>query len=106
MKQLPLKDVVNPGEPLAFLHLQRWLNRLSFTSHRDYAGLRDNNSFERILKRIAWHRRHARGTIFDPALEARFARQVNERLAGRFTVSNRELQPFCPVALDELGYPC
>jgi hypothetical protein len=106
VEQLPLKDVVNPGEPLAFLHLQRWLNRLSFTSHRDYAGLRDNNSFERVLKRIAWHRRHARGTMFDAALEARFARQVNERLVGRFAASNRELQRFCPVSLDEFGYQC
>ena len=106
VKQLPLQDVVNPGEPLAFLHLQRWLNRLSFTNHRDYAGLRDNNSFEHILKRIAWHRRHARGTIFDAALEARFARQVNERLASRFVASNRELQRFCPVSLDEFGYQC
>ena len=106
VEQLPLKEVVNPGEPLAFLHLQRWLNRLSFTSYGDYTGLRGNNSFERILRRIAWHRRHARETVFDPRLEARFARQVNRALAGRFTASNQELQQFCPVALDELGYPC
>lgn len=105
VEQLPLKNVVNPGEPLAFLHLQRWLNRLSCTSHGDYAGMRGNNSFERILRRIAWHRRHARETVFDPRLEARFSRQVQRGLAGRFTVSNQELQQFCPVALAELGYP-
>lgn len=104
--ELPLREVVNPGEPIAFLHLQRWLNRLGRTDYANYAGWRDNNSFERILRRIAWHRRHARRTMFDPPLEARFARQVSRGVAGRFSAGNRSLQRFCPVALAEFGYQC
>jgi hypothetical protein len=104
LQQLPLAQVVNPGASLSFIHLQRFINRFTFTRYRDYAGAFGNNDFDQILKRIAWHRRNARKTVLDARLERRFSAQVRGQLQGGFAASNRQLQAFCPVDLRSFAY--
>ena len=104
LQRLPLNRVVNPGESLSYIQLQRWINRLTLTRHRNYAGLLGNNGFEHVLRRIAWHKRHARETSLDARLERRFATRVDEHLQGRFAYSNRRLQTFCPVEFASFAY--
>lgn len=104
LRGLSLQQVLNPGQSLAYLHLQRWINRLTLTRYRDYAGLFDNNGIERIFRRIAWHRKNARQTRLDPWLERRFARQADRHLQNRFVDSNRALQVYCPVELAQFAY--
>jgi hypothetical protein len=104
LRDLPLKQVLNPGQSLTYIHLQRWINRLTMTGFRDYAGLFNNNSIDRIFRRIAWHRKHARDTWLDPYLERKFATQVSARLEGKMADSNIRLQAFCPVELGSFAY--
>lgn len=103
-RDLPLKQVLNPGQSLSYLHLQRWINRLTLTRHRDYAGVFGNNHIDRIFRRIAWHRKNARETWLDPHLEHRFETRVDAHLKGQFGASNRRLQSFCPVSLASFAY--
>lgn len=102
--ELPLDRVINPGQSLAFIHMQRLINRLSLTRYRDYAGLFGNNDFGQVLRRISWHRKHARPTRLDACLERRFAAQVSTALAGKLAHSNQRLQAFCPVPLAQFAY--
>jgi Sulfotransferase family len=104
LQQLPLGQVVNAGESLFFIHLQRWVNRFTLTRYRDYAGPFGSNGFDQVLKRISWHKRHARETALDARLERRFAAQVRGHVQGGFADSNRQLQAFCPVDLGSFAY--
>lgn len=100
---LPIDEPMNVNQSLAYLHAQRWLNRLLQSHRRDYAGPMQLNR-KQVWKRIAWHKRNARPTRLDPLLERRFMEQVVRCTEGVFAESNARLQCMCSVDLRSLGY--
>lgn len=103
-QSLPVNRVINANESLVFIQAQRWLNRLRDTAANDYTGRRGDNDFQQVLRRISWHKRHARATPLDGLLERRFAARVDARTRGLFAAGNRSLQALCPVDLARYGY--
>ncbi|MEM1153876.1 MAG: hypothetical protein AAGI44_07020 [Pseudomonadota bacterium] len=101
---LRLSDVANPGQSLALLYGQRVLNRVLGTSQNNYEGRFGSNHFDRVMSRIARHKRLDFMLPWDDWLEQRFRRTVNSVFTGRFERSNRALQRFCPTDLGALGY--
>jgi len=100
----PINNIANSGEPLIYLYGQRWHNKLHRTASNQYRGHRDSNDFDRVMKRITWHKKHATPTRIDAFLEARFNAAVRKTTAGTFKSSNRALQSYCSFDLKELGY--
>lgn len=102
--QLPLQQRLNANEPLGFIAGQRLLNRLKGTASDDFSGRAGCNSFEHILKRIAWHKRNARPSFVDRRLEQRFSDSVQGLTEGVFSASNQRLRQQTGLDLGAYGY--
>lgn len=100
----PVTQIINANESLLFIETQRWLNRLNGTAKNDYRGRKAGNDFDRVMRRIAWHKRNARATPLDELLERRFTSRVKTATAGMYGPGNRRIQAFCPVDLEQFGY--
>lgn len=101
---LPAREVANPGQSLAHLHVQRWRNRLAHTEESDYQGRKGSNAYDRVMERIARHKRGASVTPLDGWLERRFRQRVEAGVAGVFESSNQRLQESCQFELADFGY--
>ena len=101
---LPLSQRLNANEPLGFIEAQRLINKLAGHARNDYQGLRQYNNFERVIRRIAWHKKNSRSLPMDDWLEKRFAKKVAALTEGMFNASNQRLGELSGLDLAEYGY--
>ena len=104
LSDLPLSQRLNANEPLGFIESQRLLNKLAGHARNDYQGLRQYNNFERVIRRIAWHKKNSRPLPIDDWLEKRFATKVTALTEGMFSASNQRLGELCGLELGAYGY--
>jgi len=103
IKKLPLNRLVNRGQTLLNLLMERWRNYFWVSSPFNYSGWFTLTEAS-LKRRIARSKKNSFPTCMDHWFEAGFKCKVDQRCAGEFAESNRRLQQLTGLDLTSYGY--
>jgi len=103
IKKLPLNRLVNRGQTLLNLFIERWRNYVLVSSPFNYAGWFTPTEAS-LKRRIGRSKKNPFPVFMDNWFEAGFKRKVEQHCAGKFAESNRRLQKITGLDLTSYGY--
>lgn len=96
---LSAEESKNKSAPVSGVPLIRMSNLMRQAPHNP-EGLGSLDRLGRLIFRAGYHFK-----LNDASAKRRLGEEVSRYASGRFEQSNRALQRYCPVSLEELGYP-
>jgi len=103
IKKLPLNRLVNRGQTLLNLLIERWRNYFLVSNPFNYSGWFVPTEAS-LKRRITRSKKNIFPALMDHWFEAGFKRKVEQHCAGKFAESNRRLQQLTGLDLTSYGY--
>lgn len=103
IKKLPLNRLVNRGQTLLNLFIERWRNYVFVSNPFNYSGWFTPTEAS-LKRRMTRSKKNPFPAFMDKWFEAGFKRKVAQHCAGQFAESNRRLQQLTGLELQPYGY--